>query len=45
MPEIGLRTPGFNCQPTTDADKDDQQICCEIRTRNNGDGHEEENAQ
>ena len=44
MPEIGLRAPGFNCQPAADADEDDQHIGFEICARNDGNGHEKENA-
>ena len=44
MPEVGLRSPGFDSQPAADADKDNQQVCPEICARDDGNGHEKENA-
>lgn len=44
MPEVRLRAPGFDCQSAADANKDDEQVCFEIGTTDDRNGHEAEDA-
>ena len=43
-PKVGLCSPRFNCQPTAQADEDDEQIRFEIGAGDDRDGYEPENA-
>lgn len=45
MPEIGLRSPRFDRQPSAYADEDDEQVGFEIRASDDGQRHEAEDAE
>ena len=45
MPKVGLCAPGFDGKPAADTNEDNEQIGFEIRTGNDREGHESEDAQ
>ena len=45
MPEIRLCSPRFDRQSAADTDENDEQVCFDVRTADDGQGHEAEDAQ